>query len=109
MSRNIYNNVALLKSKILDNYNTLKISKNNYFNTFKKVRQSLSNEKTQKDLNKEINKEIYKLKNDIDKIQDKIKKYNNLTEIYNKNSDDLKEEVLKLKKEAKNLPEFIND
>ena len=54
LSRNIYNNVALLKSKILDNYNTLKISKNNYFNTFKKVRQSLSNEKTQKDLNKEI-------------------------------------------------------
>ena len=72
LSRNIYNNIALLKNNILDNYNTLKISTNNYYNTFKQVKKTLSNEKTHKVINKEINKEIYKLKNDIDEIQNKI-------------------------------------
>ena len=58
LNKNLYNNVEILKNKILVNYNSLQISNYNYYNTFKKTKKNLSSEKEQKVLNKEINNEI---------------------------------------------------
>ena len=60
-------------------------------------------------LNKEYNNYIYKIKNDISQLENKIIKYDNLTELYEKDYNDTNNQVIELKKECKILPEMIDN
>ena len=66
-------------------------------------------ERRRKIINDEYNKQINELKLDIDEIENKIGKYNNLTELYKRNYYNLNEQVIKLKNESKILPGIINN
>lgn len=99
LSKNINNNVITLKNKISDNNNSLQNSNYNNYNTYHNTKRTLNKKQELKILNKEIN---------IDYIQNKIEKYNNLTQLYRKNYDDINQKVIEIKKECKNLPDIID-
>ena len=109
LGQKIYNNVALLENKIIDNYNSIKNSHYNYNTANKNIIKGLRNKKRLMILNKENNNYIYKMKNDINEIENKIVKYNNLTELYEKNYNDINNQVIELKKECKILPGIIDN
>ena len=109
LGQKIYNNVALLENKIIDNYNSIKNSNYNYNTANKNIIKGLRNKKRLMILNKENNNYIYKMKNDINEIENKIVKYNNLTELYEKNYSDINNQVIELKKECKILPGIIDN
>ena len=109
ISKNIYNNISLLENKIINNYNSLKYSNYNYYQAHKNSIKDLRNKKREILINKEYNNSINILKNDIDEIENKIDNYNNLTELYKSNYNDLNSRVIALKKECKILPEIIDN
>ena len=105
----ICKDVASLEDKIIDNYNSLKNSNYIYNQANKNILNALHNKKRFKILNKEYTKAIYKLKNDIGELENKIEKYKNWTELYERNYKDLNEKVIELKKECKILPGIIDN
>ena len=109
VNKKIYNNISLLENKIIDNYNSLKYSNYNYYQAHKNSIKDLRNKKRQIFKNKEYNNSISILRNDIDEIENKIDNYNNLTDIYRRNYNDLNSRVIALKKECKILPEIIDN
>ena len=109
LSKKIFKNISLLENKILDNYDSLKSSNYNIHKTNNYKIQSLYEERRRKNINNEYNKQINELKLDIDKIENKIEKYNNLTGLYKRNYYNLNEQVIKLKNESKILPGIINN
>ena len=109
LSQKIYNNVALLENKIIDSYNSLKSSNYSYNKTNDNILKGLCNKKRFMILNKEYNNYIYKIKNDISQLENKIIKYDNLTELYEKDYNDTNNQVIELKKECKILPEMIDN
>ena len=109
LSKKIFNNISLLENKILDNYDSLKSSNYNIHKTNNYKIQSLYEERRRKNINNEYNKQINELKLDINEIENKIEKYNNLTELYKRNYYNLNEQVIKLKNESKILPGIIEN
>ena len=109
LSQKIYNNVALLENKIINSYNSLKSSNYSYNKTNNNILNGSCNKKRFMILNKEYNNYIYKIKNDISQLENKIIKYDNLTELYEKDYNDTNNQVIELKKECKILPEMIDN
>ena len=109
LSQKIYNNVALLENKIINSYNSLKSSNYSYNKTNNNILNGLCNKKRFMILNKEYDNYIYKIKNDISQLENKIIKYDNLTELYEKDYNDTNNQVIELKKECKILPEMIDN
>ena len=109
LSKKICKNIASLEDKLTDNYNSLKNSNYNYYEENKNILKALYNKKRINILNKEYNSVIYRLKNDINEIENKIEKYRNLTELYERKYNNLNEQVIELKKESKILPGMIDN
>ena len=109
ISDQLANNVSLLESQINENCNELKKSKVNFYYENKNMFHNLFNDKLIRCQNENNEDEINNLKNEINYMQNKIKQFKYLTELYNNDYMNITEEFDNLQKQNKILPVIINN
>ena len=105
----LIDNISLLNNKINNNYTDLQKLKYNCYDNNKSIIETLFNDKRIRLLNRNNNKKIYDIKNDIINIKNKIDEFKGKTNIYVNNYNMINIEVNNLKNQCKILPEEINN
>lgn len=101
-------NVNILQTNINEKLSELAISKNNFYNENKNLIKILYDNKRIKIQNKNNEEHKNEIKNDINDIIHKINLIRKENEIFNKQEEEIKDEIFFIKNKIKDLPKIIN-